>query len=444
MNAGADSHSFIVWLPLVGGLLALGCLWGALRAAARRRLVDGLPTCKTTGVFIGLVEVKGTAESEAPLTSFLAGVRCVHFVWSIEERWSRLVTETTTDSKGNTRTTTRTESGWTTVARGGEQAPFYLRDDCGVLLVRPQGAEIEAQSVFEADCGRGDALYYDKGPDGAIANSDHKRRFSETAIPLHTETYVLGKARERDDIVAAEIAEDPDAPLFLISTRGEKQISRGFATTFWVLLILGLLLCGAGFGFGFAPRWPEPGQRWIPFAWGAAAYGCATFFFWVWSVYNSVVDLRNRVAGAWSQVDVQLKRRFDLIPRLEGVIQGLAAHERAAQEGVAALRAQRTATPPGEAGPDYHAVSGQLIALAESYPALRADTAFLKLQRELIDTEQRIALARGYYNEIATHYNTKLEVVPERFVAALGGFKPRALLSAGDFERAAVNVDLAT
>lgn len=443
MAAGADSHSFLAWLPLIGGLLALGCLWGALRAAGRRRLVDGLPTCKTTGVFIGLVEVKGTAESEAPLTSYLAGIRCVYFAWSVEERWSRLVTETTTDSKGNTHTTTRTESGWNTVAHGGHQAPFYLRDDCGVLLVRPSGAEIEAQSVFETDCGRDDPLYYSKGPDAAIANSDHKRRFSETAIPLHAEAYVLGKARERDDIVAAEIAADREAPLFLISTRGEKQISRGFAVTFWVLLILGLLLCSAGFGFGLASMWPQPGQTWIPFALGGAAYGCATFFFWVWSVYNGVVDLRNRVASAWSQVDVQLKRRFDLIPRLEGVVQGLAAHERAAQEGVAVLRAQRTATPPGEAGPDYHAVSGHLIALAESYPALKADTAFLKLQRELIDTEQRIALARGYYNEIATHYNTKLEVVPERFVAALGRFEPRALLSAGDFERAAVKVDLA-
>ena len=443
MNAGTASNSFLAWLPLIGGLLALGCLWGALRAAGRRRLVDGLPTCKTTGVFIGLVEVKGTAESEAPLTSFIAGVRCVHFVWSIEESWSRLVTETTTDSKGNTHTTTRRESGWTTVASGGQQAPFYLRDDCGVLLVRPAGAEIEAQSVFDDTCGRGDPLYYGKGPDTAIANSDHERRFSELAISLHAETYVLGQARERDDIVAAEIAADRQAPLFLISTRGEKQISRGFNITFWVLLILGLLLCCAGFGIGLESVWPEPGQIWIPIALGGVAYGCATFVFWVWSAYNGVVDLRNRVASAWSQVDVQLKRRFDLIPRLESVVQGLAAHERAAQVGAAALRAQRTATPPGEAGPDYHAVSGHLIALAESYPALKADTAFLKLQRELIDTEQRIALARGYYNEIATHYNTKLEVVPDRFVAALGRFEPRPLLSAGDFERAAVKVDLA-
>jgi hypothetical protein len=441
--AATASNSVIIWLPLAGGLLALACLWGALRAAVRRRLVDGLPTSKTTGVFIGLVEVKGTAESEAPLTSYLAGVRCVHYSWTVEEKWSRLVTQTTTDSKGHTHTTTRHESGWTTVADGGDQAPFYLRDDCGLLLVRPQGAEIEAAAVFERDCGRGDPLYYAKGPDAAIANSDHERRFHEVAIPLHAETYVLGKARERNDVVAAEIAADREAPIFLISTRREKQISRGFAATFWVFLILGLLLCTAGFGFGLPGLGAGEGRTWVPFVLGALVYAFVTFIFWVWSVFNGLVDLRNRVASAWSQVDVQLKRRFDLIPRLEGVVQGLAAHERAAQEGVAALRAQREATPPGATGPDFQALGGRLVALAESYPTLKADASFLKMQQELIDTEQRIALARGYYNEIATHYNTKLEVVPERLVAALGRFEPRALLTAGDFERAPVRVVLA-
>jgi len=82
----------LVWLPWGGTLAALGCLWGAMRAARKKHLIDGLPTCKTTGVFIGLVEVKGTAEVGEPLTSVLAAVRCVHYSWIVEERWSRLVT----------------------------------------------------------------------------------------------------------------------------------------------------------------------------------------------------------------------------------------------------------------------------------------------------------------------------------------------------------------
>src|SRR6478736_2861212 len=445
MIADTDPNSFLVWLPVIGAVLGLGLLWGAMRAARRRRLIDGLPTCKTTGVFIGLVEVQGTAEAEAPLTSYLAGERCVHYAWTVEEKWSRLVTETTTDSKGHTQTTTRHESGWKTVGSGGEQTPFYLQDDCGVLLVRPAGAETEARTVFETDCGRSDPLYYGKGPDGAIADSDHERRFREVAIPLHAPVYVMGKARERADVVAAEIAADREAPLFLISTRGEKQISGSYAVNFWVCLIVGFVLCTLGFGFGLPETWPPTsGSEWVPFVLGAAGYALVTSFIWVWSVFNGLIELRNRVASAWSEVDVQLKRRFDLIPRLEGVVQGLAAHERSVQAGTAALRAQRLATPPGETGPDFQALGDRLIALVESYPDLKADTAFLKMQQELSDTEQRIALARGYYNEIATHYNTKLEVVPERFVAALGRLQPRTLLAAGDFERAPVQVSLAS
>ena len=101
------------WVPLIpwlGGLLGLSCLFFALRAGKRKRLMDNLPTSKTTGVFIGLVELKGTAEAERPLISYLAGQSCVHYQWRVEEHWSRSVTETETDSDGKTRTRTRQES----------------------------------------------------------------------------------------------------------------------------------------------------------------------------------------------------------------------------------------------------------------------------------------------------------------------------------------------
>src|SRR5882724_5081593 len=109
---------FVPLLPGLGGVLAFVCLLFALRDGKRQRLVDNLPTSKTTGVFIGLVELKGTAESGQPLTSYLAEQLCVHYGYSIEEAWSRTVVETYTDSEGKTQTRTRTESGWTTVDRG--------------------------------------------------------------------------------------------------------------------------------------------------------------------------------------------------------------------------------------------------------------------------------------------------------------------------------------
>lgn len=434
----------LLWLPLLAGALGLLCLWGAARMASHRHLIDGLPTCKTTGVFIGLVEVKGTAEAEQPLTSHLAAVSCVHYDWKVEEHWSRTVTESYTDSNGKRQTRTRRESGWKTVDSGGETIPFYLRDDHGVLLVRPEGARLEPVEVFQTTCGRGDPLYYGKGPPGAVSHSDHRRRFSEVALPLHTEVYVLGKAREREDVVAAEVAADPTAPLFLISARREEHISRGYRWKFWLLTLLGLLITTAGPGFVLQEATAFRGlPPWLPFGGGALAYVLAAVLMWIWTTYNNLVDLRNRVASAWSQIDVQLRRRFDLIPRLEQVVKGVRGHEREVQTELAALRSQVAATPPDEAGPDYQALGGGLRALAESYPELTANGAFLELQTQLSDTEQRIALARGYYNEIATHYNTRLEVFPEHFLARCFGMKSRQLMAVNDFERAPVAVKLA-
>ena len=115
-------------VALLGGCL-LGCalsLWGNLRELRRRRLLDDTPTSKTLGVFIGLAELKGTAEAAEPLTSYLAAQRCVHYAWNVDESWSRWETETYTDAKGKTQTRQVHKSGWTTVAHGGETIPFYL------------------------------------------------------------------------------------------------------------------------------------------------------------------------------------------------------------------------------------------------------------------------------------------------------------------------------
>ena len=93
-------------------------------------------------------------------------------------------------------------------------------------------------------------------------------------------------------------------------------------------------------------------------------------------------------------------------------------------------------------GPDFSAIAKSVTAIAERYPDLKANATFAGLQKNLVHTEQRIALARGYFNDIATHYNTRLETLPERFVARLGRMSPQALMAANDFQRAAVQVDL--
>ncbi len=424
-----------------GVALAVGLVLLGLRAGKRKRLVDNIPTSKTTGVFIGFVEVKGTAESESPFTSYLAASACVWYAWDVEERWERTVTETYTED-GKTKTRTKTESGWRTVAQGGEGQLFYLRDDCGVIRINPEKAEIQGEKVFSRTVGRSDPLYYDKGPAGEIANSDHRRRFTERAIPLHAPVYVIGQARERDDVIAAEIAYDKIAPMFLISTRSEEQISRGLGWQFWLLGGLAVVLGVAGWIITHKQTGIDPGGRIGTYVGVAAGVIGGWLVGWFFMAYNSMIGLRQRVAQGWSNVDVQLKRRHDLIPGLVECLNGLKKHEQSVQAGIALLRSQALATAPGDDGADPQGCAPTLVALQESYPELKSSANFLSLQTELADCENRIALARGYYNEIVSHYNVRLQIVPDRFICAIARLKPRQFITAEDFERRAVKVNL--
>lgn len=431
----------LVWVPWLGMLLGALSLWGAMHYNRLSRLIADTPTSRTTGVFLGLVEVKGSAETDEPFTAHLSGTRCVYHQWSVNERWSRIVTETYTDSKGRTQTRTRTESGWTTVASGGEISPFYLRDECGVIRIVPDGATIEPQTTFSRTCGPSDSLYYNKGPRSAIAHSDHVRAFSESSIVLHAPLYVFGMARQREDIVAAEIAQDKLSPIFLISTREENSIRRGMNAGYWTFGVLaGLLVVGG---------WVAPGlikreELDVPLAFMATGgFVLVWSVCWIWTVYNSLARLRQRVRKAWSHIDVELKRRHDLIPQLEQVVKALRDYERGVQTQLAHLRTQSAATAPGEPGPDPESCRCDVIALVEAYPELKASDAFLSLQKQLGETEERIALSRTYFNEIASFFNMRLAVIPDRFVAAMGRFQPRELMKVEGFERANVEVKLA-
>jgi len=429
-------------VPAVIVLLLTLFVWLSIRAKWRQRLIDNIPTSKVAGVFMGLVEVKGSAEAERPLRSYLAETRCVYYTYSIEEHWRRTVTETYTDKDGHTRTRTRTESGWKTVDSGGDCIAFYLRDDTGVLLIHPDGAEIEASEVFDETCGRSDPLYYGKGPAHSVANSTHRRRFVERAICLHAPIYVMGRARERRDIVAPEIADDERAPIFLISTRSEEQISRGHAIAFWLWFLLAL--AGAALG-AWGINKVVTGADDYPVGFGLGAAGGlfgVWLVAWAWMVFNSMVDLKNRVNRAWSLIDVELKRRHDLIPRLVNVVRGFKDYEKNLQTELATLRSQAGATAPGEPGADPAACQRALIGIVENYPELKSNELFLELQKELIQTEQRIALARAYFNDSVTQNNNRLETVPDSFFARLAGMKTRKWMEAADFERAPVKVNL--
>jgi LemA protein len=145
--------------------------------------------------------------------------------------------------------------------------------------------------------------------------------------------------------------------------------------------------------------------------------------------YNGLVRRRNQVDNAWAQVDVQLRRRYDLIPNLVATVQGYAAHERGALEAVAQARAQAmNAGGTAELAHAEQALTGALRGLftvVESYPQLKANGNFVQLQQELANTEDRTAYARQYYNDSVLSYNNAIGTFPRNLVAAATGFRSR-------------------
>jgi LemA protein len=152
--------------------------------------------------------------------------------------------------------------------------------------------------------------------------------------------------------------------------------------------------------------------------------------------YNGLVRLRNRVDNSWSQIDVQLKRRHDLIPNLIETVKGYAAHEQGTFEKVVQARnAAMSAQGPADTAAAENVLTGALksvFALAEAYPDLKANQNFLSLQEELTSTEDRISYARQFYNDSVLKYDNKIETFPSNTIAGMFGFKGREYFKTDD------------
>lgn len=148
---------------------------------------------------------------------------------------------------------------------------------------------------------------------------------------------------------------------------------------------------------------------------------------WIVATFNGLVILRNRAKEAWSDIDVQLKRRHDLIPNLVETVKGYAAHEKGVFENVTAARSKamgaQTVAEKGEAENFLSSTLKSLFAVAENYPDLKASTNFLELQRDLRDTEDKIQAARRFYNGNVRDLNIKIESVPANIIASTFGFQ---------------------
>lgn len=167
---------------------------------------------------------------------------------------------------------------------------------------------------------------------------------------------------------------------------------------------------------------------------------------WIIWTYNGLVSLRHRIQNAWKQIDVQLKRRHDLIPNLIETVKGYMKYEQDTLEKVIDARSRAMASSgvkeTAEAETALTQSLGKIFILMENYPELKANENVLRLQEELTTTENQIAFARQYYNDLVMRFNMKQEVFPSNLIASFFRFQPGEFFSVPEAERAPVRVDL--
>lgn len=395
-----------------------------------KRTVEDVPTSKVKGVFYGLNEVKGSVKSDVPLQTYLTEGPSVWYEWSISEHWKK--TESYRDQNGNRKT--RTTSGWRTVDSGGSHQSFFLMDDTGELLIEPEGAKVDAPSTMSCSCNPTDPLYYGKGPGGAIANSTYRRKFSERSLTPSDDIYVLGPAKLREDIAQPMIAKSKEARYFLISTKSEEQIIRSkniwafFIMLFSFLVALAVPIVGISAETGVEPEEAfYQNTGWVVLSGGV--FLAVAGLFYLSLLYNGLIVVRNRLTHALGLIEIQLKRRSDLIPHLLECVKGISEYEREVQELVASIRSPAgnlTDREAGEMGEEINqgaGLIGGLFALSEKYPNLHVDQNYASFIKELVDTEDRIALARAYYNDSLLALQDRLLTFPDVLVAKWFRFK---------------------
>lgn len=362
------------------------------------------------------VWLEGETRCERPLVVPHFGERALAYDYRLEEK----ITESYTDSKGHRRTRTR----WETREHRREATDFEL----------VQGEEFIRVHADEATLRDLPGL----GPD---YDGFGRLRHSASFLPAGPRVAALGSVGEH----RAWLEKHENIPLLITTRRRDEFLKReeraeralrwiGFALQ---PLALGGLFYAGGLAFALPSRPPAP---WHPPLVLLAAFLGVLVFVLCWSLYtfNTMVLYRNRTRTAWKQIDVDLKQRFDLIPQLAAVIGAATEHERSLLRRIADLRAALGGAAArdrirGES--ELSAAMQQVIAVRESYPELSSQPLFQKLHRELVAIEEKIAHARGFFDECAAEYNTFIEQAPRGLLAGMCGFAPWPLFRAAVRER---------
>jgi hypothetical protein len=387
------------------------------RALERRRALIGIPRSAAGGVHIGLNRVQGSPRAAGEtLVSPLTSTACAG--WSV-----RVEDERRRDSIWRWRRRAR----WHPTAEDHAEADFDLVDGTGDIRVRIEGAAITGLRTFGRVLREGDADFAALAAAPDRNGSTGRRRVTELVIPLAAPTTIVGTARLRDDIPRPEIAWDRGDRTLLVSCVGE-----GVSTTRELVVAIWLVLAALG-ALAVSPLAIVPSDteywdavdasgRWIPtLVLGAIVVLAAHWFRYV---YNDLIVLRERVERARSLIAVELQRRHDLLPSLADVVRAASAHEREVLPEIAETRAD-PARRIGELAEIDRLDSGaveRLVAVAEELPKLSANDSYRELHAAIVGSEDRLALARAFYNDSVTIYSDRIGELPALLVARLFRF----------------------
>jgi LemA protein len=435
----------LVFMAISGAALLIGGSFGW--ALWRRRwLIADLPTSDAAHVFVGMNEVKGTvAPAGNPIVAPYTAIQCV---------WYRSLLERE-EKSGD-------DKSWRTVEDVSSEAPFWIQDRSGHVLVRPKGASVYArEKVRDVHAGRPPRFNSmgvltgggeEPGFLTRLFTGSQRHRTTEWVLRPDEAVYLLGSASLRNDAIALEFS--PYHPSsgakqgsLFISSGDESKAAR---RTFWQGL--GLLLLAFAGAVTLPLEWqffldaretadaalsqPATGQEIFEAAEGAMTLVVIAFLValpvvTVVRIHNRLIEVRNRAEAAWALVDVHLRRRHDLIPRLVTVVEAAAAHERGVQEAVVAARGGAEPPPPRSL-PDRETLeraaavdeadrssSRRLLAVGEAHPALQADASFAQLAQQITTSEDGIAFARTFYNDAVTVMDDRRRQFPGVLLAPL-------------------------
>lgn len=388
------------WLTLIGLVVTLGGALLSFMFIRVKRMQENLPTSKTTGVTYGITEVCGELipeDDNALLTGPLSGRRCTWFRYVVREK------------RGSGK-----NSHWVTIEDRTGKQPFYCRDDEGQLRVFPTNAEIITRH----------------------SSSKHRgnRTYTEKRLEPRDNLYLLGKAvtdRTRGDTLV--LRHEKGTP-YIISNLSEREVMLRKAAAgmaFMSAAVSAMFFCLL-LAYGSNGQFSS-----MDFILASLAAPVFLMVIMLIIMFNDLIFLKKRCARGWANIQVSLKKRADLVPRLQRVVERYISHEKSLLAHISELRThqQGISNPSPEQGEQVkqylareHAFIDKLQVTLEQYPELKANRMMADMHRSLVKLENEIAMIRRGFNDAVTEYNTRIQKIPDNLLAKIFRFAPVSLL----------------